>query len=188
MATETADGQPHYGQAFTAEAPIARWAAGRPMAIVDGFTLHQRRISRGSNWRLLSAARSWAGWVTMPPDHILSKLDRNSVPAALTGSLSLPYAVAGVGEFRLVGSRRGWTTSCTSSWWTSRLNSRAIGRNLLYRAYGSTIRAPGAAQCGLTGCTPMNTSCRSSRTSNSSIEQTFQRPLRALWPAAHVKR
>jgi len=52
------------------------------------------------------------------------------------------------------------------------------------------VRAPASTPAHVasrrSGC--QNASHASPQASNPSIERTFQRPLRALWPAAHVKR
>ena len=59
--------------------------------------------------------------------------------------------------------------------------------SLYTRGMGSKSKARSAAHCAWTGYTPMNTSCRSSRASNT-IKRTSYDRLSVLPPAAHVER
>ena len=81
---------------------------------------------------------------------------------------------------------------------TIRRNNKGGGRSLLSctifhpmhnkRSSGSIAHRPVVALLlvGAREKSPVSGFCNEA--SNHSIERTFQRPLRALWPAAHVKR
>jgi hypothetical protein len=74
--------------------------ASGPSEIVDVVTLHQRRSTDVEIGATISAGQIWSGWVTIPPDHILSKLDQKVGSYRRLASLhALPYTVALFGEF-----------------------------------------------------------------------------------------
>lgn len=91
-----------YEQTVTSKTPdwlIPEDAEG-PTEIVDVVTLHQRRSTDVEIGASISAGRAWAGWVTIPPDHILSKLDQKvGSYRRLASSLNLPYTIAAFSEF-----------------------------------------------------------------------------------------
>jgi hypothetical protein len=91
-----------YEQAVTGKTPdwlIPAEAEG-PVEIVDVVTLHQRRSTDIEIGASFCAGRAWAGWVTIRPDHILSKLDQKVGSYRRLASLrNLPYTVAAFSEF-----------------------------------------------------------------------------------------
>jgi hypothetical protein len=68
--------------------------------VVDVVTLHQRREVDVRISRTVSPGRAWAGWVTTPPDRIVSKIQQKvDSYAKLIGEVQLPFTVAVFGEF-----------------------------------------------------------------------------------------
>lgn len=68
--------------------------------IVDVFTLHQRRETDVAIFKGLSFRGSWAGWITIAPDHLFSKIEQKAnTYAKLIEKLGVPYVVAMFGEF-----------------------------------------------------------------------------------------
>jgi hypothetical protein len=73
---------------------------GRAAEILDVLTLHQRRVVDREIGEELSSGRPWVGWISMPPDHLFSKLRAKAEAYSSLGqSLCLPYVVALFGEF-----------------------------------------------------------------------------------------
>lgn len=68
--------------------------------IVDVVTLHQRRVSEMDISSSLSAHGLWTGWITIPPDHLYSKIHQKAnAYADLVECTRLPYVVAPFSEF-----------------------------------------------------------------------------------------
>jgi hypothetical protein len=68
--------------------------------ILDVATLHQRRAKDLEIGRTIASGRIWAGWVTVPPDHIYSKIQSKADSYAnLAVQSSVPYTVCLFGEF-----------------------------------------------------------------------------------------
>jgi hypothetical protein len=68
--------------------------------IVDVVTLHQRRATELDISGSLSAHGLWTGWITIPPDHLYSKLHQKAnAYVDLVECARLPYLVAPFSEF-----------------------------------------------------------------------------------------
>ena len=68
--------------------------------ILDVVTLHQRRAKDLDIGRIVATGRIWSGWVTVPPDHIYSKVQSKADSyAALAAESNTPYTVCLFGEF-----------------------------------------------------------------------------------------
>jgi hypothetical protein len=91
-----------YEQALANKTPdwLIPAEADAPSEIVDVVTLHQKRLTDLEIGASLGAGRAWAGWVTIPPDHALSKIDQKAGNyRRLASTLCLPYTIAAFGEF-----------------------------------------------------------------------------------------
>ena len=129
------------------------------------FKLGQGRVAKGRN---SSAA------LPSSPAASLSPLSARAVRPSAARSPQFRRT-----HLEQVTSLRQSPSSCLRSWarfkHTERMQEQCIGslrvalQSSATRSIGRASSNPGAA-------------------SNPSIERTFQRPLRALWPAAHVKR
>lgn len=68
--------------------------------ILDVVTLRQRRETETDILSTLSTGQIWSGWVTIPPDHIYSKIEQKAnAYASLVNSIKRPYIVCLFGEF-----------------------------------------------------------------------------------------
>jgi hypothetical protein len=68
--------------------------------VVDVVTLHQRRVTDVAINKSVSRHVSWAGWITIPPDHLFSKVQQKAnAYGGLVERIRLPYVVALFGEF-----------------------------------------------------------------------------------------
>lgn len=74
--------------------------SGEVEEILDVVTLHQRRDKDLEIGQAISAGRAWAGWVTLPPNHIYSKIQSKAETYAdLAARIHSPYTVCLFGEF-----------------------------------------------------------------------------------------
>ncbi|WP_457356635.1 hypothetical protein [Roseateles sp. P5_D6] len=74
--------------------------SGQVQEILDVVTLHQRRETETDMVGTLSTGEVWTGWVTIPPDHIYSKIEQKAnAYSGLVGTLEKPYVVCLFGEF-----------------------------------------------------------------------------------------
>jgi hypothetical protein len=74
--------------------------SGEVDEILDVVTLHQRRSNDLDIGQAIAAGRVWAGWVTLSPDHIYSKIQRKAdAYADLAARSHTPYTVCLFGEF-----------------------------------------------------------------------------------------
>lgn len=68
--------------------------------VLDVVTLHKRRQTETEMLKTLSTGQIWSGWVTIPPDHIYSKIEQKAnAYAALINEIKKPYVVCLFGEF-----------------------------------------------------------------------------------------
>jgi hypothetical protein len=68
--------------------------------LLDVVSLHQRREVEADMMSSVSAGQVWSGWITIPPDHIYSKIEQKAnAYAALAAGLKKPYVVCLFGEF-----------------------------------------------------------------------------------------
>ena len=68
--------------------------------ILDVVTLHQRRIKDLTIGDALASGRVWTDWVTVPPDHIYSKIQyKADCYSDLAIQRSMPYTICLFGEF-----------------------------------------------------------------------------------------
>jgi hypothetical protein len=68
--------------------------------ILDVVTLHQRRETETDMQHTVSTGEIWSGWVTIPPDHIYSKIEQKAnAYADLVSTINKPYIVCMFGEF-----------------------------------------------------------------------------------------
>jgi len=68
--------------------------------ILDVVTLRQRRETETDILSTLSTDQVWSGWVTIPSDHIYSKIEQKAnTYASLVNSIKRPYIVCLFGEF-----------------------------------------------------------------------------------------
>ena len=68
--------------------------------IFDVTALHQRHTIEADMLHTLSRGEIWSGWISIPPDHIYSKIEQKAGPYAnLVGSLGIPYVIGIFGEF-----------------------------------------------------------------------------------------
>lgn len=75
-------------------------SGGQLDELVDVVSLHQRRETETEMLETLSNGAVWAGWVTVPPDHLYAKIEQKANRyAGLVGELSKPYTVFLFGEF-----------------------------------------------------------------------------------------
>jgi hypothetical protein len=74
--------------------------SGRSIEILDVLTLHQRNEKEVEIGTALRGKRWWAGWITVPADHIYRKLsDKAGQYSSLVKETNSPYALAVYGEF-----------------------------------------------------------------------------------------
>jgi hypothetical protein len=79
---------------------VVRDSDDQVIEIVDVYTLHQRRETDVQISKGLSFRGSWAGWVTIPPNHLFSKIQqKGNAYTKLIEKLGVPYVVAVFGEF-----------------------------------------------------------------------------------------
>jgi hypothetical protein len=75
-------------------------SGGSPIEIVDVVTLHQQRDRDLKISAAIKRAQKWTGWVTVPPDHIVRKLDDKAGQySKMARQNSLSYVLAVFGEF-----------------------------------------------------------------------------------------
>ncbi len=75
-------------------------AADKIVEILDVVTLHQREAKETDIMASVSFGQIWSGWITIPSDHIYSKIERKAnAYAALVGKINRPYVVCLFGEF-----------------------------------------------------------------------------------------
>ena len=68
--------------------------------IFDVTALHQRHTIEADMLHTLSRGEIWSGWISIPPDHIYSKIEQKAGPYAnLVGRLGIPYVIGIFGEF-----------------------------------------------------------------------------------------
>jgi hypothetical protein len=68
--------------------------------LIDVVSLHQRRETETEMVSTLSTGAVWAGWVTIPPDHLYAKIEQKANSyAGLVDKLNKPYVVFLFGEF-----------------------------------------------------------------------------------------
>lgn len=68
--------------------------------VVDVVSLHQRKETETDMVATLLTGAVWAGWVTIPPDHLYAKVEQKANSYAdLAGKLRVPYTVFLFGEF-----------------------------------------------------------------------------------------
>lgn len=68
--------------------------------IFDVVTIHQRREIETDIQRTISNSQVWSGWVSIPPDHIYSKIEQKAnAYASLVGKIRKPYIACLFGEF-----------------------------------------------------------------------------------------
>ena len=68
--------------------------------ILDVVTVHQRRVVDKDIASALSKGEIWSGWISIPQDHIYSKLEQKAQKySSMVESLRVPYVVAVFGEF-----------------------------------------------------------------------------------------
>ena len=73
---------------------------GTPKEIIDVFTLHQRHEKDMGISDALARERCYAGWITVPPDHIYRKLsDKAGQYSGLTKLYNIPFVLAPFIEF-----------------------------------------------------------------------------------------
>jgi hypothetical protein len=71
-----------------------------PMEVIDVLTLHQRHDKDVEITSSIRDGGNWAGWITIPPDHIYRKLsDKAGQYSALAKRTQSPYVLAVYGEF-----------------------------------------------------------------------------------------
>jgi len=74
--------------------------AGEVDEILDVVTLHQRRDKDVDIGSTISSGHIWSGWVTVPSDHIYSKIQRKADSYShLAVQSGMPYTVCLFGEF-----------------------------------------------------------------------------------------
>jgi len=91
-----------YGQKVLGKTPdwTIYGADSQPRELVDVVSLHQRRETETEMVGTLSTGAVWAGWVTIPPDHLYAKIEQKANSyAGLVDSLRKPYTVFLFGEF-----------------------------------------------------------------------------------------
>jgi hypothetical protein len=91
-----------YEQAIFGQTPD--WSlidsGGNFMELIDVLTLHQRHDKDVEISAAIRAERLWAGWITVPPDHIFRKLnDKAGQYSGLARQIGIPYVLAAYGEF-----------------------------------------------------------------------------------------
>lgn len=68
--------------------------------ILDVVTLHQRRETETDIFSTISTGQIWSGFVTIPSDHIYSKIEQKAnAYAGLVNEITRPYVVCLFGEF-----------------------------------------------------------------------------------------
>lgn len=74
--------------------------AGAVHELIDVTSLHQRRETETDMVGSVAAGQIWTGWVTIPPDHIYSKIEsKASAYSRLSAEVGKPYTVFLFGEF-----------------------------------------------------------------------------------------
>lgn len=75
-------------------------SAGSIQELIDVTSLHQRLEKKTDMLRTLSTGEVWTGWVTIPSDHIYSKIQtKANAYADLSAAVGKPYTVFLFGEF-----------------------------------------------------------------------------------------
>ena len=79
---------------------VLRTANSVVTEIVDVVTLHQRYDIDADISRGLGMNGIWTGWITVPPEHVFSKIEAKATQySSLVKELGVPYVVAVFGEF-----------------------------------------------------------------------------------------
>jgi hypothetical protein len=70
------------------------------LEVIDVLTLHQRIIKEQEISTSIRSSSRWAGWISIPPDHIYRKLsDKAGQYAELGRNAKVPYVLGVFGEF-----------------------------------------------------------------------------------------
>ncbi len=70
------------------------------LEVIDVLTLHQRNAKEQEISTSIRSSSRWAGWITIPPDHIYRKLsDKAGQYAELVRKAKVPYVLGVFGEF-----------------------------------------------------------------------------------------
>ena len=73
---------------------------GKLLELIDVLTLHQRNEKEREITTSLHTKKRWAGWITIPADHIYRKLnDKSGQYSALAREKRVPYVLAAFGDF-----------------------------------------------------------------------------------------
>ena len=73
---------------------------GSPSEVIDVVTLHQRRAKDIEIGTSIASDSIWSGWITIPPNHLLSKLEaKANTYSGLAEHINLPYVLAAFSEF-----------------------------------------------------------------------------------------
>jgi hypothetical protein len=91
-----------YEQKILGKTPdwVAIGPNGEVEEIFDVASLHQRNATEADMYSAISAGHIWSGWVTIPPDHIYSKVEQKAdAYSALVEATRKPYVVCLFGEF-----------------------------------------------------------------------------------------
>lgn len=73
---------------------------GSPLEVIDVVTLHQRRVTDIEIGASIATDGVWSGWIKIPPNHLLSKLEKKANAYAKVATENhLSYVVAAFGEF-----------------------------------------------------------------------------------------
>ena len=74
---------------------------GFPKEVIDVFTLHQRRDKDIEITTSLKQHNSYAGWITVPPEHVYRKLsDKAGQYSVLTEQYDIPFVLALFVDFK----------------------------------------------------------------------------------------
>jgi hypothetical protein len=75
-------------------------SSGNVAEIFDIAALHQRNRTESDMLTALSTGRTWTGWITIPPDHIYSKIEQKAgAYTKLVDQFKIPYVIGLFGEF-----------------------------------------------------------------------------------------
>ncbi len=73
---------------------------GKVSEIVDVITLHQRYDKEKEIYSVIKSTNVWAGWITIPPDHIFRKFaDKSGQYSVLVESQNIPFSIAAFAAF-----------------------------------------------------------------------------------------
>lgn len=74
--------------------------AGKVTEIFDVVAVHQRHATESDMLNTLGRGETWSGWISIPPDHIYSKIAQKAGSySGLVGSLGIPFVIGLFGEF-----------------------------------------------------------------------------------------